>query len=191
MSVRPRSDESGAILILAVVFITAIALILLALVSMSGNDLLNTSNLKTQRSLEYAADGATTAAVQAVRNSYLAYNGTVGAVGALCTPDGPSGASVVMTQVDGDAMIVDCTSQAYNPPSSPSPSAQTRVVNFDTCTGTSTTAGACTAAKALIQAQVTYDDYAPSGGYSCGPGNTTTCGTAEIIDSWVVETANN
>jgi len=81
-------DDAGAVLILALVFIIVIAVVVLALVNLSGNDLLNTSNLKKQRSLEYAADGATTAAVQAVRNSYLAYNGGsgLGAFGALCTP---------------------------------------------------------------------------------------------------------
>jgi Tfp pilus assembly protein PilX len=183
---RDSRDDAGAVLILALVFIIVIAVVLLALVTLSGNDLLNTSNLKAQRSLEYAADGATTAAVQAVRNSYLAYNGTVGTSGALCTPQG-----VVITQLNGDSMIVDCTNQAYNPPTGPNPSAQTRVVNFYTCHGTSVTAGACSASNALVQAQVTFDDYAPSGGYSCSPGNTTTCGTAETIDTWVVESANN
>jgi hypothetical protein len=192
MNDASRSDEDGAILLLALVFALVIALVLVALINLAGNDLHNTSNLKTQRNLEYAADGATTAAIQSVRNSYLAYNGTLGAIGALCTPLGgaPPGTPEVMTQVNGDSMIVDCTNQAYNPPG-PSPSAQTRVVNFYACASSNTGANACTTANALIQAQVTFDDYAPSGGYDCtGLGHTTTCGSAESIDSWVVETAN-
>ena len=52
---------------MALVFVFAISLMLVALVSLAGNDLLNTSNLKSLRSLEYAADGAVDAAVQAVR----------------------------------------------------------------------------------------------------------------------------
>jgi hypothetical protein len=190
-----KRDETGAILLLALVFSVVIALILLALVTLAGNDLLNTTNLKSQRNVEYAADGATTAAVQAVRNSYLAYNDQpgLGVKGALCTPVGPTppGNSVPMTQVNGKPMIVDCAIQAYNPPG-PTASAQTRVVNFYTCSGTNTSANACTTTNAIIQAQVTFDDYAPSGGYDCsGLGHTTTCGSAESIDTWVVETANS
>jgi hypothetical protein len=181
-------DEAGSVLILALVFAFVMAIVLMGLLNLSGNDLLNTSNLKAQRGLEYAADGATTAAVQSVRNSYLAYNGTFGTSGAPCTPNG-----VAITQVNDDPMIVDCTNQAYNPPVPPNylGSSQTRVVNFYTCSGNKTSTNFCGTKNAIIQAQVTFDDFAQSGGYYCGPGDTMTCGSGETIDTWVVETANS
>lgn len=60
-------DETGAALILALVFVVVGALSLLGLVTFTGSALINSAQLQTQRNLEYAADGATDIAVQAVR----------------------------------------------------------------------------------------------------------------------------
>ena len=50
-----RNEESGAVLILAVVFMVVVAFMLMALLNLSSNDLLNTSNLLSEQSLEYSA----------------------------------------------------------------------------------------------------------------------------------------
>ena len=49
--------EDGAVLVLALVFMIVIALVLLGVVTLSGNDLLNTSHLLDQQSLEYSSSG--------------------------------------------------------------------------------------------------------------------------------------
>jgi hypothetical protein len=61
------SGEEGASLIIALVFVLLISLILLAIVTLSGTNILNTANLQNERSLEYSADGEVEAAIQAVR----------------------------------------------------------------------------------------------------------------------------
>jgi len=181
-------NDAGSILLLALIFVMMVSVALLAIVNMSGDDLLNTTNLKGERGLEFAVDGATTAAVQSVRNSYLGYgNGSRGTSGASCTPQGAP-----MT-INGYTVVVDCTNDRYNPPG-PNASAQTRIVTFYACEGTNSDAlitSYCTDANRFLQAQVTFDDYASNGTYDCsGPGQIATCGSGEQIDSWVVDGAN-
>ena len=62
-----RRDDSGASLILALVFVVVAALSVGGLLTFSGGSLLDTAQLKAQRGLEYGADGATEIALQAVR----------------------------------------------------------------------------------------------------------------------------
>jgi hypothetical protein len=85
-------DESGAALIMALIFITIGALVVVALTNLTGTNLLNTSALQAQRNAQTTADAATDAAVQAVR-----YNGT-------CESFPPSG-SLAM---NGYNVIVTC-----------------------------------------------------------------------------------
>jgi hypothetical protein len=164
-------DEAGVALILALVFILAVASVGVALVSATGSDLLNSSNLKTQRSLEYAADGATSMATQRVR-----YSGATYATPGDCLPNGSS------VSLDGVNVTVDCSQQQFDPVSG-----VTRVVNFYACT-----AASCTSGNAVLQAQVTFDDYSVTNSYSCSPGGpTSTCGTAMTVNTWILKTANN
>ena len=67
--VGPRGgrDETGAVLVLALVFLTVAGLIIGSLVTWSSNDILNTGNLQGSRSLSYSADGATDVAIQSAR----------------------------------------------------------------------------------------------------------------------------
>ncbi len=60
-------DDSGASLVLALVFVVVAALSVGGLVTFAGNSLLATAQLKVQRSIQYGADSATEIAVQAVR----------------------------------------------------------------------------------------------------------------------------
>src|SRR6202035_47505 len=87
---RSETDESGAVLVLALVFVIVMAIALLAVVSFAGDGLRNSANLKGQRALEYAADSATTAAIQTVRYSYYAFDGSppTNPSNTGCLPDG-------------------------------------------------------------------------------------------------------
>ena len=62
-----RRDDSGASLILALVFVVVAALSVGGLVTFAGNSLLDTAQLKVERSLQYGANAATEIALQAVR----------------------------------------------------------------------------------------------------------------------------
>ncbi len=63
---RPARDESGAVLILALIFVFVTSLIVLGITEWSGNDLKNTANFSNQRSALYAANGATQTAMAIV-----------------------------------------------------------------------------------------------------------------------------
>lgn len=206
--------EEGAVLILALVFIVFISLSILALVSFTGNGLLNTANLQQASGLNYAADGATTEAVQAVRSSYLVFNGGVGANGTLgplnspCTPnavladEGGSVSTETITINEGSAppytLMVYCNSDEYSPPQSANPSFQTRVITFYTCLSTSSitpqdcTSGQGPTSPLLVEAQVTFDDFAPPDTYTCPatPPTVSTCGAKEDVNSWIDEGVN-
>ena len=93
MPVSERPDrEEGAILLLALVFVLVISLLLVALVSLAGNDLLNVSHLKSLRSLEYASDGAVDSAIQAVR--YQPDPVGIYSVPGHCTPGGTASLTI-------------------------------------------------------------------------------------------------
>jgi hypothetical protein len=169
---RDTRDEAGAVLILALVFVLAIGLTVVSLANMATNDTLNSTNLTAQRSVEYAADGAASIAVQNVRYSGNTYSSAP----TDCLPNGGS-----MT-LGGTAVWVTCTKQQFNPVSG-----VTRVINFYACTSAT-----CSSTNAILQAQITFDDYSVSNAYSCTPGiSLSTCGTAMTVNSWVLETANN
>ena len=100
-----RRDESGAALILALVFVIVGALSLGALLTFAGSALLNTANLASARALDYAADGATDIAIQAVRYTPDAYQQPTGLP--LTPPQNCLGPSSV--KIDGYLMAVDCS----------------------------------------------------------------------------------
>ncbi len=179
-----RTDESGAILILALVFITAIATLLLAVINLSGNDLLNTVNLQSQRSIEYAADGATDAAAQWVR-----YTATDPTSATLCLPNGAN--SMTIDEEHNTPITVQVWCVAATTPPASAPSSDDRFINFTACQGNGTTE--CTGRAILVQAQLWFDDTA-SGSLTtqCSAATGLTgCGTGETIASWVVATANS
>jgi type II secretory pathway pseudopilin PulG len=170
---RRCRDEKGVTLVLVLVFLFAIGLVLVALASAASGNLLNSSNLRSQRSVEYAASSAATMALQNVRYSGNPYSTTAPA---NCLPTNEP------VTINNVSMQVQCTQAQYNPASG-----VTRVINFYAChTGT------CSASNALLEAQVTFDDYSVANAYSCTYlGSTSTCGTAMTVNSWILETANN
>lgn len=115
-------DDSGAVLILALMFIIVGALSLTAIVTFAGTALRNTANLKAQRGLEYAGDSATDVAIQAVRYSSHAYDQ---ATGRMSTPPQTClGTASIAISATGHptaataqkfTMAVDCQGSARSP----------------------------------------------------------------------------
>lgn len=189
-SKRVGRPEDGAILILALVFILIVSLSTLGLITFGGVGLKDATSLQGQRSLEYAADGATEAAVQAVRYSSLAFSYPP----VDCLPDGailtmPD--SVTMT-INGDLMVVDCAATVLpsNLPARP----LDRVIAFYACPlnaliGTPPT---CFSGNAVVAATIDFQDVSPSGVHQCSSASgSATCGTGVATISWVVQNADN
>jgi hypothetical protein len=86
---RRVPDESGAILVLALIFMLSISLAVGALATWSSNDIRNISNFKKVRATLTAAEGATQAQMTAMRYVY--------ATTCPGTPYTLNGASVVVT----------------------------------------------------------------------------------------------
>lgn len=63
---RRVQDESGAVLILALVFVFVVSFIVLGITEWEGNDLKNSANFATERSALYGAGGATQTAMSTV-----------------------------------------------------------------------------------------------------------------------------
>jgi hypothetical protein len=157
-----REDESGAVIILALVFLVAVSLITTALLTWVGGSLHATGNFTDERNVEYAATNAVNLAIQNTRyvfdygttnplsnppNTALVNNATPELCASYQVPNEST------TQVD-----VYCTMvwQAY--------SANTRVFTYSACStaAANNTKPTDCAAQPLLQAIVAFDDY-PSG----------------------------
>lgn len=129
--------ERGAVLVLALVFLVAVGLVLASLVSLTGTNLADTSNLQHQRDTEFAADAAIDGAIDVLR-----------------TPASPA---VTCPTPLGQPVTVGAVSMAVKCSSATPPGASGRIVEFDACSSSLTTFTACQGA-AVIRAEVTYDD---------------------------------
>lgn len=166
-----RSGERGSVLILALVFLVAVSLVVMALDGWVGDDLRSATNFANGRSLVYASAGAAELEIQILRYSYS----TATASAIVCTPGGA--ASVTL---DGQAVAVYC-SIVIN-----TTSASTRVVTLDACPS-SESQTACTA-NPYLQAIVTFDDFSSANVDQCtSPSIETTCGAGMTLSSWVVQ----
>ena len=193
------SDEDGAILILALVFILLISLSVLGLLTFGGTGIKNAASLQGQRDIEYAADGATTAAIEGVRYSFENYESntyqwpTGPAAPSPTPPIGtpptapclPSGASQVT--IDGDAMVVSCLG-------TPTQQTDTRVITFYACllpSGNAANTYPCSSNDDVVAATVDFQDVSSSGIYDCSDAqDMTTCGTGMVVTSWIVDNDN-
>lgn len=197
-SVSARSNqqetygESGAILILALVYIFTIGLIVAALASWTTNDLNNTAHFTNARSLQYALSSVTNTAIQSMRYNPLpttlaqAQAQVATSPGFCWTPAGSSTydgvtqvvGGVTVPNIDGESVAVWCSTVENLAQGT------TRVVTFSACMS-SVTNTAC-AAKPLLQVVVSYDDYPPGGGplltAQCAP--TVNCGEGMTLQNW-------
>jgi hypothetical protein len=191
-SQNPSRDESGSVLVLALVYLVAISLIVAALTTWSENDLNNTAKFNSARSLQYAATSVTDLAIQNIRYTPLlttsqtlnasppSYCWGTGWISEMTTP--ASGG------VPGYTVASWCSS-TWDPAS-----ASTRVVTISTCvtalptTATqaqATAAAAVCAANPYLQAVVTFDDYPPGVNAPTTSECNAYCGSAQQINSWV------
>ena len=193
---RELVPEKGTALILVLIFLAAMGPVLAGLVTLSGTNLLNTSNLGAQRNLEFSGDAALDGAIQLVR--------TVPACSAACiSPPTPGTAipcptypsATVGLNEDGVNLMVDCSASV---PSTTGTPFYGRLVYFDACnvTAATTSFSACESA-AVVKAEVYFDDEAttnPFTGLPCATGATAGCygsswGTQMTVLSWTVQSA--
>ncbi|HEY5025182.1 MAG TPA: hypothetical protein VII76_09415 [Acidimicrobiales bacterium] len=171
---RPETTlrEDGAVLVLALVFMIVIALVLLGVVTLSGNDLLNTSHLLDQQSLEYRSSGAMQVAIQTVRYTNTTFSSL--------SPCLASNAPIQIGQ-NSPPVYVDCMTVPHA--QLPANTGVSRELNFYACGTSSTT---CTASNYTVWATVDFVD-----GPTCASGSIGACGTSESVKSWLVHNANN
>lgn len=183
-------DESGAVLILALVFLVAVSVIVGALTEWTTNDLKNSANFAATETVNASASNAVNLAVQNIRYHPLLYTSVNNTTTALtlnasppsyCWGSGPS-QYIDPSSVAPQNMNVYCTT-VWNPTS-----ANTRQVTVTACPtvwAASWTAGQSSCPQApLLQAIVTFDDY-PSG--VSAPSNVQCvvyCGSAMTINDW-------
>ena len=172
------AKDAGSVLVLALIYLTAVSITVLALANWSANNLDNTTRFSAVRSLQDAARSTTELGMQNIRYApMLSTSQTLNASPPRACWG--SGATSGVTSIDGYSMNVWC-STVWNPTS-----ADTRVVTFSTCAST-VTATQCAAAP-YLQVVVTYDDY-PPGGAAAVAGPCTDwnwCGQGMTVDSWV------
>ena len=181
-------DESGAVLVLALVFLVTVSVIVGALTEWTTNDLQNSANFTATQTVNAAASNAVNLAVQNIRYHPLLYtsvNNTTtdltlnASPPSFCWGSGPSQAF---------NMNVYCTT-VWNPTQ-----ANTRQVTVTACptptpptnpVTASWTAAQSTCPQApLLQAIVTFDDY-PQG--VSAPSNVQCvvyCGSSMTINDW-------
>ena len=195
---RRRSD-SGASLILALVYIVAISLIVGALADWAMNDLNNSSVFQNKSSLQYAATGTVQVAIQSIRYTPgIAANPTQG-VPTPATPTAcwtPSSGTVSYLTINGYTVGVWCQTKEQLA------SNQTRVVTFYACQynpAQPITGAQCKSdfsptfsSGAVLEAIVAFDDY-PSGGHlaltaTCPavvPPSAPQCGYSATTLNWI------
>lgn len=174
-----HADESGSVLILALIFLVVVSVIVVSLLSWLGTSLTATANVGQQRSLEAAATNAVNLAIQNTRTTFAAQ--LVNSPPSACWYN--SGGTGQQPQPDPSSNIdVDVWCSMFWQPSS----TNTRQIIYSACL--STVSAATCASQPLLQAVVTFDDYttpvvAPAP--TPVPCNVTgLCGQSMTVNSW-------
>ena len=153
-----RRDESGAVLVLALVFTMVVSVVVGSLALASANDILNIANFKTSRSTLAAAEGAVQAQIGAMRYVY-----------ATTCPGKPY-------TLDGASIVVTCTA-TVNPGSSAS-----RVVTF---TASPQGQSSVTLISAQVTYDDYSSSFNKNDCLASTP-SPTTCGAGMTVNSWVL-----
>jgi Tfp pilus assembly protein PilV len=175
------NTDSGAVLILALIYIVVVSVIVLALSGWATNDLKNTTKFSSANSTNSAATGAADVALQSMR-----YNPIPAATptGGTATPYGecwtPASGSVSQLTVDSVAIQEWCsTTENLASP-------QTRIVTIDSCVSSS---GTSVCGNPWLVIEVAFNDYPPGGlpllTTQCNLASQPTCGEGMTIQSWV------
>jgi hypothetical protein len=177
---RPR-NETGSVLIMAMIYLVAVSMMVTALAAWTSNDLNNTTNFSSSRSLQYAASSATNLAIQSIRYAPLIATGQTlnASPPSYCWGNGPK-SDLTTNTFD---VAVWC-STAW----SPTNLVATRVVTLSACqynaSMTATQNATTCAAAPLLQVVVTFDDY-PAFSNSTTTACHVFCGTFMTQNSWV------
>jgi len=176
--------ETGAVLILALIFLGVVGMVVGSLATWATNDLKNTTQFASARTLQYAVSSTMNNAIENIRYTPLLGAGQTLSASppAACWGTG----STSELTVNNVNVAVWC-STAWN-----ASSAQTRTVTFTACPITPSQSGLSASALATVcvanptlTSIVTYGDYPP--GFSAP--NTSQCivycGTSMTINSWV------
>ena len=172
---RRDTSENGAMLLLAMVFVLGIGLALAGLVSLTGENLLATGQIQSERDAEYSADGVVEGAIQMIRSV------APSPPASPTCPNFPSGGSGLLVNQDSPSLIAACSMGSFASTGTTSG----RFVQFAACRSSNSTFSACLA-NALLVAEVEYVDT------GCQTGTDLNCqyGSSVTIESWIVERAN-
>jgi hypothetical protein len=145
-----QQDESGAVLVLALVFLVAVSLIVTGLLTFVGTSLKSTGAFSSERNLEYAATDAVNLAISNTRYTFDSYSLLDAASPVSClSPAYP------VTSGGTTSVAVYCA-MVWQPDN---PNGFTRTFTYSACLNT-VSATAC-AAQPLLQAIVAFDDNPP------------------------------
>lgn len=172
-----RRTDDGAALVMAIAFIFAVGMVLVALGGFAANALLNTNNLTSYRATQGNAEIAVTVAMRYERTRYSPADATTS-----CLPSGTIPAASTNSS-STNPMTVWCTTTLSTT------SYYDRVVDFYACpsgVARSTCTANGTGSPLYLHARVAYSDFNFSGADSCTAASTATCGTAMTIDAWDV-----
>ena len=148
-------DEKGTTLLLALVFLLVISLIVVSMVGLAGNNLHATVQFKSAHAAETSANSAAEVAVNYSRYHFV--QGTKSVAPQVCWTVTPSklslaetiGASSFTTSVD-----VWCSTTL-----APLSTSSTRVITVSVCLSSLSLTNVQCAARPLLQAVVSFDDY--------------------------------
>jgi hypothetical protein len=169
-----RRDE-GSVLILALIYLVATGVAMLALMGWIANGIDATTKFSSTRELQLGASSTAELAMQNMRYTPELAATTAGT--SYCWGSGPTSG---VQNIDGNSFDAWC-STAWDPTS-----AQTRVVTISVCLASVTKANCIAPNTPYLQVGVTFDDY-PPGGAAPVQGPCTDwgwCGEGMTINSW-------
>lgn len=176
---RAERGDEGSSLVLAIIFLTVVSMVMVALVQWVGNDLNNTAKFTAAQSFQSTADSAAEIALQNVRYNFMV--ATLNASPPVpCWTTSPSPS---LLSLNGQSVDAWCST------SWTTGSTESRVDTISVCL--STVSAANCAQTPLLQVIATFGDFEKTTGISsCSPqstamsSTTTTCGTTMTINSW-------
>jgi hypothetical protein len=145
--VARQSDESGAVIILALVFLVAVSLIVTGLLTWVGTSLTASVSFASERTTETAATSAVNLAISQTRGTFSTQ---------MLNASPPTACLASQPQTFDNLQVDVWCSMVWQPYSS-----ATRTITYSACLTTQTTNAATCAATPLLQAIMTFDDYAP------------------------------
>ncbi len=182
---RGAEGESGAILILALVYIVAVSLVVIALAEWATNSLNNTTVFSSATEAHYAATGVTNLAIESIRTAPIpSSTPTQGVATPLSNCWTPTSGSVSEETINNNLVASWCSTVEYLG------QANTRVVTVYTCLWSAAPdpTGAQCQANPMLTAVVTFDDYPSNGGpelrVQCNQAGLT-CGEGISLNTWV------